>query len=211
MLGGAWSGVAHHRWQDQFVDFPSPTTTSPRASVLLAIRVCPRHGNGGDVALLAARTHLACDRGDGHNPKASRLAGVRSRRHHLGDSPYMVSGILAGIAGIATRPTLRSRRQQRRTQLDRALRDPRGGVRWHLAHRRQVQHRGHGYWRSVYSDTRFDRPVPGNLVGSEPGVLRACRDHRGAHPVAPCPPMGRNVFGGSRNSTKPSSDAEVAA
>ena len=89
------------------------------------------------IALVERRTALGVlTEAVGINPEASRLAGVRSRGIIFG--AYVASGLLAGIAGILYSSNIMAADANAAGDLHRALRDPRGRARRHLAHGRQV-------------------------------------------------------------------------
>ena len=122
----------------------------------------------------------------GINPEASRLAGVRSRGIIF--SVYVVSGLMAGIAGVIYSSNIRAADANAAglfIELYAILAVVLGGT---SLQGRQVQHRRHGDRRPDHPDAELDHPVPRRPLGAEPGVLRVGGGARGHRPVAACSP-----------------------
>ena len=141
------------------------------------------------IALFERRTALGVlTEAVGINPEASRLAGVRSRGIIFG--AYVVSGTLAGIAGIIYSSNIMAADANAAgdlIELYAILAVVLGGTslmggKFTIA--------GHRHRRPHHPDAQVDDPLPRGLLGAEPGVLRGRRDPRGADPVTSCAPHG---------------------
>ena len=199
----------HHDGQQRAAEATSRAATCCRLP--FAFFICDRRRSPSSRSFERRTALGVLTEAVGINPEASRLAGVRSRGIIFG--AYVASGTLAGIAGIIYSSNIMAADANAAGDLHRALRDPRGRARRHLAHGRQVHDRGHRHRRPHHPDAQVDDPLPRGLLGAEPGVLRGRRDHRGADPVAARAPHGARSHrrhAVARNApTRP--DAEVAA